>query len=130
MAVGRSQASNLSGMLGSIGDTLGEMGNTGNQYVDTFRRSMAPQADMNDSASLLSYADWARRNGYDEEAKQYMVLGASQQKAEQQKSYKTSVATGTEKLRKTKAAVARVNQQIKREEASGVVNPKTLEARD
>ena len=36
-------ASNLSGMLGSIGDTLGKMGDTGNQYVDTFRRSMAPK---------------------------------------------------------------------------------------
>ncbi|NDB66170.1 MAG: hypothetical protein EB168_10990, partial [Euryarchaeota archaeon] len=72
-------------MLGSIGDTLGKMGDPGNQYVDTFRRSMAPKADMNDSASLLNYADWARRNGYDEEAKQYMVLGASQQKLEGEK---------------------------------------------
>ena len=30
--VGRSQASNLSGMLTSIGDTIGEMGGPGNQY--------------------------------------------------------------------------------------------------
>ena len=40
---GRSQASNLSGMLGSIGDTLGKMGDTGNQYVNTFRRLQAPE---------------------------------------------------------------------------------------
>ena len=95
----RSQAANLSGMLTSIGDTLGSMGDVGNQYVDTFRRQMAPEADMNDSASLLRYADWARRNGYDDEAKQYMVLGASQQKLEGEKAYKDQLATGTEKLR-------------------------------
>ena len=127
---GRSMASNLSGMLGSIGDTLGKMGDTGNQYVDTFRRLQAPEADMNDSASLLQYADWARRNGYDDEAKQYMVLGATQKKVEEQKAYKTSVATGTEKLRKTKAAVARVNAEIARQEKAGVVNPQMLNARD
>ena len=78
----RSQAANLSGMLTSIGDTLGSMGDTGNQYVDTFRRLQAPEADMNDSASLLRYADWARRNGYDDEAKQYMALGYRQKEKE------------------------------------------------
>ena len=78
----RSQASNLSGMLGSIGDTLGKMGDVGNQYVDTFRRSLAPKADMNDSASLLAYADWARRNGYDDEARQYLTLGETQRRRE------------------------------------------------
>ncbi len=82
--VGRSQASNLSGMLTSIGNTIGEMGGPGNQYIDTLRRTMAPKADMDDSASLLSYADWARRNGYDEEAKQYMVLGYRQKEKEVQ----------------------------------------------
>ena len=82
----RSQASNLSGMLSSIGNTLGKMGDTGNQYVDTFRRQMAPEADMNDSASLLQYADWARRNGYDDEAKQYMALGYRQKEKEAQES--------------------------------------------
>ena len=78
----RSQAANLSGMLTSIGDTLGSMGDVGNQYVDTFRRLQAPEADMNDSASLLAYADWARRNGYDDEAKQYMALGYRQKEKE------------------------------------------------
>jgi hypothetical protein len=127
---GSSQASNLTGMLGNLADSVGRMAEPGNQYVDTFRRLQAPEADMNDSASLLRYADWARRNGYDDEAKQYMVLGATQKKAEEQKSYKTSVATGTEKLRKNKAAVARVDAEIKRQEEAGVVNPATLEARD
>ena len=82
--VGRSQASNLSGMLTSIGDTIGEMGGPGNQYVDTFRRSMAPKADMGDSKSLESYASWARRNGYDEEADKYLALAYKQKEVEKQ----------------------------------------------
>ena len=96
---GSDQSKNLAGMFQMINAPISEMGAAGNQYVDTFRRSMAPRADMNDSASLLRYADWARRNGYDDEAKQYMVLGASQQKLEGEKAYKDQIATGTEKLR-------------------------------
>ena len=49
---GRSMAGNLTGLLGSIGDTIGEMGKPGEQYVDTFRRSMAPTPQMDDSKSL------------------------------------------------------------------------------
>jgi len=79
---GRSQASNLSGMLNNIAGTIGEMGEPGKQYVDTFRRAQAPKADTNDSASLLSYADWARRNGYEDEARQYLALGESQRRRE------------------------------------------------
>jgi hypothetical protein len=100
---GSSQAGNLTGMLGNLADSVGKMGEAGNQYVDTFRRLQAPDVDMNDSASLLNYADYARRNGYDEEAKQYMVLGASQQKAEGKKFYTDQLAVGSEKLRKLHA---------------------------
>ena len=127
---GSDQSKNLSGMFNQINAPISEMGAAGNQYVDTFRRSMAPRANMNDSASLLKYADWARRNGYDEEAKQYMVLGAGQQKVEQEKAYTTSVATGTEKLRGIRGNIAGVNQEIARQEAAGVVNPDLLDARD
>jgi len=81
---GSSQAGNLTGMLGNLADSVGKMGEAGNQYVDTFRRLQAPDVDMNDSASLLNYADYARRNGYDEEAKQYMVLGSRQKEKEVQ----------------------------------------------
>ena len=94
-----SRASNISGLLGSIGDTIGEMGKPGEQYIDTFRRSMAPEADMNDSASLLSYADWARRNGYEDEATNYLALGYKRKAVEGEKAYKTSVAQGENKLR-------------------------------
>ena len=81
---GRSQASNLSGMLTSIGDTIGEMGGPGRQYVDTLRRTMAPTPKMDDSTSLTEYAKWARRNGYDEEADRYMALAYKQKQIEKQ----------------------------------------------
>ena len=102
-----SRARDLTGLLTSIGDTAGKFGDTGQQYVGTLRRSFAPKPDMNDSASLLAYADWARRNGYEDEAKQYMVLGASQQKLEGEKAYKDQLATGTEKLRGLYGQLAR-----------------------
>jgi hypothetical protein len=79
---GRNVAPDLSGMFQMINQPLSEMGNAGNQYIDTFRRSMAPRVDMDDSASLLRYADWARRNGYEDEARQYMALGYRQKEKE------------------------------------------------
>ena len=96
---GRSMAGNLTGLLGSIGDTIGEMGAPGEQYVDTFRRSMAPEADLDSSESLLNYSEWAKRNGYDDEAEKYLALGYKQKAAEGEKSYKDTIATSTETLR-------------------------------
>ena len=81
---GSDQSKNLAGMFQMINAPISEMGNAGNQYVDTFRRSTAPKPDMNDSASLLRYADWARRNGYEDEARQYMALGYKQKEKEAQ----------------------------------------------
>ena len=79
---GRSQAGHPPGLPGSIGDTIGEMGAPGEQYVDTFRRSMAPTPKMDDSSSLQEYATWARRNGYNEEADKYMALALRQKEVE------------------------------------------------
>ena len=81
---GRNNAVNLTGMLSQMNDAISGFGEAGNQYVDTFRRSMAPKPDMNDSKSLLEYAEWARRNGYDEEARQYLALGQRQKEKEVQ----------------------------------------------
>lgn len=109
---GRSQASNLSGMLTSIGDTIGEMGGPGRQYVDTFRRTMAPDVDLNSSDSLLSYADWAKRNGYDDEAEKYLALGYKRKAVEGEKNYKTRIATDTEKLRAFNTSVGKLEQAV------------------
>jgi hypothetical protein len=99
-------------MFQMINDSISGMGAAGNQYVDTFRRSMAPKADMNDSASLLSYADWARRNGYDDEARQYLALGYKQRALEGEKTYKTRVASDKEKLRGFNESVGRLEQEL------------------
>jgi hypothetical protein len=128
--VGRSQASNLSGMLTSIGDTIGEMGGPGNQYVDTLRRSMAPKVEMNDSTSLESYANWARRNGYDEEADKYLALSYKRKAIEQKKEYDTGVAQGKEKLKGFDSSLTELDKRIKEQEALGVVHPDLLTARD
>ena len=127
---GRSQASNLSGMLTSIGDTVGQMGGPGRQYVDTFRRSMAPKVDMNDSTSLGSYANWAKRNGYDEEADKYLALSYKRKAVEQEKEYKTGVAQGKEKLKGFDSSLSELDKKIKEQETLGVVHPDLLTARD
>ena len=80
----RSQAANLSGLLSDIGGTLGKMGEPGQQYVDTYRRLQAPDLNTDDSNSIMNYAEWARRNGYDDEAKQYLALGYKQKEKEAQ----------------------------------------------
>jgi len=117
---GRSQASNLSGLLSNISGTIGEMGEPGKQYVDTFRRTMAPEADMNDSASLLNYAQWARRNGYDDEAEKYLVMGRNQQKIEEEKAYNTGMAKDTEKLRGYDTSTTMLRKTIEGYEEAGI----------
>jgi hypothetical protein len=119
---GRSQASNLSGLLSNISGTIGEMGEPGKQYVDTFRRSMAPEADMGDSASLLNYAQWARRNGYDDEAEKYLVMGRNQQKIEEEKAYNTGMARDTEKLRGYDTSTEMLRRTIEGYEESDVTD--------
>ena len=83
-----SRASNLTGLLGSIGDTIGEMGQPGHQYIDTFRRSMAPKVDTNSSQSMKEYSLWARRNGYDDEAVRYENMAIERGKVEAQQDFK------------------------------------------
>ena len=105
--MGRSTATNLTGMLTSMGNTIGEMGGAGNGYVETFKRSMAPQIDTQDSKSLESYANWARRNGYGEEADKYMALAYKQKEVEKQEAkdaakagvMRDAINTGSEAMR-------------------------------
>lgn len=80
----------LTPLLQSIGETAGKTG-AGYQYVDTFKRQMAPDLDREDSTSLMNYSQWARRNGYDEEANRYENLGLERAKVEGKQSYKKGV---------------------------------------
>ena len=96
---GRNVASRLTGLFANMQQGLMDEGQAGNQFVDTFRRSMAPSVDMNDPQSLLNYANYAQRNGYADEAKQYMNLGVEQQRVQGKKSYADQLAVGTQKLK-------------------------------
>lgn len=80
---GRNVAPDLSGMFGAINQAIAG-DTTGSKYIDTFRRSMAPKIDMEDSESLLRYSQWAQKNGYEQEARQYMALGYKQKEKEAQ----------------------------------------------
>ena len=95
-----SRASNLTGLLGSIGDTIGEMGQPGHQYVDTFRRTMAPKVDTNSSQSMKDYSLWARRNGYDDEAVRYENMAIERQKVEGMQDFKKANLTDSSIMRK------------------------------
>lgn len=97
---GRSQASNLGGLLTSIGDTVGQMGGAGNQYVDTFRRTMAPKVDTENSASLKDYSLWARRNGYQDEASRYESMAIERQKVEGMQAFKQANLNDSTIMRK------------------------------
>ena len=61
-------ATNLTGLLSEIGGTIGEMGEPGKQYVQTFRDSMAPDLNMDNPESMKRYGEYLRRNGKQEEA--------------------------------------------------------------
>ncbi|MDA8620257.1 hypothetical protein N9L28_05770 [Luminiphilus sp.] len=117
---GRNNAMNLTGMLSQMNEAISGFGDAGNQYVDTFRRSMAPKPDMSDSKSLLQYADWARRNGYEEEADKYLALGYKQRAIESEKAYRTGTAQDTEKLRGYNNSVETLKQTIKQYEQTDV----------
>ena len=127
---GRNNAVNLTGMLSDMNQAISGFGEAGNQYVDTFRRSMAPKVEMNDSTSLESYANWARRNGYNEEADKYLALSYKRRAIEQKKEYDTGVAQGKEKLKGFDSSLTELDKRIKEQEALGVVHPDLLTARD
>ena len=137
---GQDQSARLQGLLSGIAGGIGEMGK-GGEWAGNAIRTLSrpdqlsgmlgrPEFDMNNVDNLNAMAGWASRNGYDDEAKRYMVLGAEQKKVQDEKAYNTSVATGTEKLREIRGNIAGVNQEIARQEAAGVVNPDLLDARD
>jgi hypothetical protein len=81
---GRDQSARLQGLLSGIADSVGELGAGGDWTSDAIRNITRPEIDTTDSASLIRYADWARRNGLDDEAKQYMALGYRQKEKEAQ----------------------------------------------
>ena len=79
---GSNQAVRLQGMLTSIADSFNGMGDAYNFVPNAIRNVTRPEVDTNNSESLMRYADWARRNGYGDEARQYLTLGETQRRRE------------------------------------------------
>jgi hypothetical protein len=81
---GSNQAVRLQGMLGNLADSFNGMGDAYNFVPNAIRNVTRPEVDSNSSESLMQYAQWAQRNGFDDEAKQYMALGYRQKEKESQ----------------------------------------------
>ena len=69
MAVGRDASQNLGGMLSQIGQTVGS---SASAFQPVLQAAMKPRGDMNDPAHLMRLAEWARSNGDQQAAGQYM----------------------------------------------------------
>lgn len=81
---GSDQSARLQGMLSQLADSFNGMGDAYNYAPNAIRNFTRPEVDNTSSRSILQYADWARRNGYDDEANQYMALGVRQKEKEVQ----------------------------------------------
>jgi len=90
---GSNQSERLQGMLVSLANDVGR-GNlvAGQQLTDNVRRIAAPKPNMDDPDSLDAYADWAMRNGYDEEANRYRAAAYQQRQMQGQRAYGKQVA--------------------------------------
>ena len=73
---GRAQAANLTGMLGQIAETVGEMGKASDWTHQNIRDYSAPKLDTNDPASLTAYSDYSRRNGNPQDAEKYAQMAS------------------------------------------------------
>lgn len=120
-----SQAANLTGLLSSIGNTIGSMGGPGNALIDNVRTLNAPKLDPNDPASMRAYADWAMRNGDQQTAQQYQLAAGkmeqeqgAQRAAVDAKGFQNSInkleearANAISNVNGDDAAIAQINSQ-------------------
>ena len=91
---GSDQSARLQGLLSGIAGTVGELGVGGDWTSDAIRTVnrpdfMAgafgtPEFDMDNVENLNAMANWASRNGYEDQAKQYMALSYKQKEKEAQ----------------------------------------------
>ena len=127
---GSNQANNLSGMLSPMAQTFGELGKGGMYTANAIRNFARPEMNLSDSNSINQYADWARRNGMNDQADKYASLAIAQKKVEDNKAYKSEVAQGKAKINGFDISLANLDSQFALQEGLGVVNPALLEARD
>lgn len=96
---GRAQAANLTGMLGQIAETVGEMGKASDWTHQNIRDYSAPDVKDGSFESLTAYADWAQRNGKQEIADKYRALALTQQQKSKKGAYAQSLAQRREQIR-------------------------------
>ena len=91
---GQDQSARLQGLLSGIAGSVGELG-AGGEWAGNAVRTAArpdfmagsfgnPEFDMNNVDNLNAMANWASRNGYEDQAKQYMALSYRQKEKEEQ----------------------------------------------
>ena len=105
-----SQAANLTGLLSSIGSTIGEMGGPGNALIDNVRTLNAPKLDQNDPASMRAYADWAMRNGDRQTAQQYQLAAGKMEQEQGARKAATDASGFQRSLNKLEEARAQAIQ--------------------
>lgn len=105
-----SQAANLTGLLSSIGSTIGEMGGPGNALIDNVRTLNAPKLDQNDPASMRAYADWAMRNGDRQTAQQYQLAAGKMEQEQGARKAATDASGFQRSLNKLEEARAQALQ--------------------
>jgi len=81
---GSAQAANLTGMLGQIAETVGEMGKASDWTHQNIRDYSAPKLDQNDPESMLEYADYLQRNGKQAAAIEMQSRAAERQRQDKQ----------------------------------------------
>ena len=114
-----SQAGNLTGLLSSIGSTIGEMGGPGNALIDNVRTLNAPKLDQNDPASMRAYADWAMRNGDRQTAQQYQLAAGKMEQEQGARKASTDASGFQRSLNKLEEARASALQNAGGDKQAG-----------
>ena len=109
---GRAQAANLTGMLGQIAETVGEMGKASDWTHENIRTLAAPDIKDGSFESLSEYADWAQRNGKQEVADRYRALALAQQQKNKKGAYAQQVAQTQEKIRQIDGGIAALEATV------------------
>ena len=90
---GSDQSAKLQGLLSGIANSVGELG-AGGEWTSNAVRTAArpdftsglfgtPKFDMNNVDNLDAMTNWASRNGYEDQAKQYMALSYRQKEKDE-----------------------------------------------
>ncbi len=96
---GTSQASNLTGMLSGIGDTIGQMGEPGRAFTENIRTLSAPQLDMENPQSMKAYAEYLRRNGKEQEAIAMLDKASQLERANKSRNGQAAIVAMAAKLK-------------------------------